>query len=67
MQSCFTPFDWESMRLEWIRKRQKGMDFLFEERHNTFNQIIDSVDIIGVDYSCTCQPETIVKTLRKRL
>lgn len=64
-QTCFTIFDWESLRLEWICKRTKGINEIIEAKIKTISKIIDSVPIVKLNYKYDTNGEKIRKLIRK--
>ena len=49
-KTCFTPFDSESLRLEWIRKRKKNIDEITENKYDVIQQIIKEKQILKLEY-----------------
>ena len=63
-QTCFTPFDWESLRLEWIYKRNMNMNDLVENKINTIDSIVKNVEILEVEYGLNINNKKLIKKIK---
>ena len=61
--TCFTPFDSESLRLEWIRKRNISIEELFENKFDTFQFLIKNKKILKLEYGFNSNNEEILEDL----
>lgn len=66
-QTCFTPFDFESLRLEWIYKRKISMNDVIEHKIDTISSIINDVPIIKINYSYDTDKEKILRKIKENL
>lgn len=66
-QSCFTPFDWESLRLPWIYQRQSLMEEIISNKHNLLSQVVDNTQIIQLEYGFNVSPKKLIKEIRRRI
>lgn len=64
-QTCFTIFDWESLRLEWIYKRKKNQSEVIENKINTIDQIVKNVPIIELDYGVNVDAKKLIKMIKE--
>lgn len=64
-RTCFTPFDSESLRLEWIKKRKRSIDEIVENKYDVINDTIDKVNMIEIEYGVNSDKEKIIKELLK--
>ena len=62
-QTCFTPFDWESLRLEWIYKRKFPLPELIENKINIIEQIAKNVPTIELDYGVNVNKKQLIKII----
>lgn len=62
-KTCFTPFDSESLRLEWIRKRKKNIDELSENKYDTIQEIIRRKKIVQLEYGAESNIEEIIEDI----
>ena len=61
--TCFTPYDSESLRLEWVKKRDKKVEEISEIKYDTFNSLIKNTDIIMLEYGINSNKKDIEKDL----
>lgn len=64
-QTCFTIFDWESLRLPWIQNRVRSNNDIIENKINTILKIIENIPIIKLNYNFTTNGEKIKKLIKK--
>ena len=63
-QTCFTPFDWESLRLEWIYRRNMNMNDLVENKINTIDSIVKNTEILEIEYGFNVNSKKLVKRIK---
>lgn len=61
--TCFTPFDSESLRLEWIRKRSASIEELLEKKFDIFKRLITDKKILMLEYGINSNNEEILDDL----
>lgn len=61
--TCFTPFDSESLRLEWIRKRNISIEELAENKFDTFQLLMKDKKILKLEYGFNSNNEEILEEL----
>lgn len=64
-QTCFTIFDWESMRLEWIYKRKIKNDEIIARKIETISNIINSISVVKLNYNFETKGEKIKELIKK--
>lgn len=63
-QTCFTPFDWESLRLEWIYRRNMNMNDLIENKINTIDSIVKNTEILEIEYGLNINNKKLIKRIK---
>ena len=63
-QTCFTPYDWESLRLEWLYKRRLSMNDLVENKINTIDTIINNTEILELEYGLNISNKKLIKRIK---
>ena len=64
-QTCFTMYDWESLRLEWIYNRKINQNDLIENKINTIEKIVDDVPIIELEYGFETEEKKLIKRIKE--
>lgn len=64
-QTCFTLFDWESLRLEWVYKRKNDPPSVIENKINTIDRITDNVSIVELDYGINVDAKKLIKMIKE--
>lgn len=64
-RTCFTPFDSESLRLEWIRKRRKNMDKVIENKYDVIQSTIKEKEIVALEYGPNSDKTKIIYELSR--
>ena len=59
-RTCFTPFDSESLRLEWIRKRKRSIDEIIENKYDVIQEIIHDKQLLQLEYGPTSDKKEII-------
>lgn len=59
-RTCFTPFDSESLRLEWIRKRKKSMDEVTENKYDVIQEIMREKQLLQLEYGPESNKKEII-------
>lgn len=62
-RTCFTPFDSESLRLEWIRKRKKNIDGIIENKYDVIQEIIKEKELLQLEYGPESNKEEIIEDI----
>ena len=62
-RTCFTPFDSESLRLEWVRKRKKNIDEITENRYDTIHDLIKNKQILKLEYGPESEQTKIIEDI----
>ncbi len=62
-RTCFTPFDSESLRLEWIRKRKKTIDDVIENKYDVIQQTIKEKELLQLEYGPESDKKKIIDDL----
>ena len=65
-QTCFTPFDSESLRLEWIRKRKMSIDELVENKYDVIQRTTQEKKLLQVEYGPESSKKEIVEDILDR-
>lgn len=64
-RTCFTPFDSESLRLEWIRKRKKNIDEIIENKIDIIGEIMMEKKILQLEYGPKCNKKEIIEDITR--
>lgn len=59
-RTCFTPFDSESLRLEWIRKRKKNIDEITENKYDIIKEIMREKQLLQLEYGLESNKKEII-------
>ena len=62
-RTCFTPFDSESLRLEWIRKRKKNIDEIAESKYDVIQEIMKEKQLIQLEYGPKSNKKEIIEDI----
>ena len=62
-RTCFTPFDSESLRLEWIRKRKKNIDELTENKYDVIQEIMREKHLLQLEYGPASNKKEIIEDI----
>lgn len=62
-RTCFTPFDSESFRLEWIRKRKKNIDEIIENKYDVIQEIMREKQLLQLEYGPTSDKKGIIEDI----
>lgn len=62
-RTCFTPFDSESLRLEWIRKRKNNIDKVVENKYDVIQSTINKKEMIQLEYGPKSNKSKIIDEL----
>ena len=63
--TCFTPFDSESLRLEWIRKRKKSIDLIVENKYDIIQSTIKSTEMLQLEYGPNSNKAEIIDEITR--
>lgn len=64
-QTCFTPFDWESLRLPWIYYSKTNPSEIIEKKIDTIYKIIEKIPIVELEYGLDTNPKKLVKKIKE--
>lgn len=62
-RTCFTPFDSESLRLEWIRKRKKNIDEITENKYDVIQEIMQDKQLLQLEYGPASDKNKIIEDI----
>lgn len=63
--TCFTPFDSESLRLEWIRKRKKNIDEITENKYDVIQEIMKEKQLLQLEYGPESNKKEIIEDIAR--
>lgn len=66
-QTCFTPFDWESLRFPWIYQRKSCMEDIISGKYDILNTVIEKTEIIELQYGFQISPQKLMKEIKRRI
>lgn len=64
-KTCFTPFDSESLRLEWIRKRHKNIDEITENKYDVIQKTMREKQLLQLEYGPESNKKEIIDDIIK--
>ena len=62
-RTCFTPFDSESLRLEWIRKRKRNIDEITENKYDVIQEIMREKQLLQLEYGPASDKKQIIEDI----
>lgn len=62
-RTCFTTFDSESLRLEWIRKRKKNIDEITENKYDVIQEIMQDKQLLQLEYGPASDKNKIIEDI----
>ncbi len=62
-RTCFTPFDSESLRLEWIRKKKKNIDEITENKYDVIQEIMKEKQLVQLEYGPESNKKEIIEDI----
>lgn len=63
--TCFTPFDSESLRLEWINKRNKNIEETMENKYDTIQKTIKNKQILRLEYGTEVNGKKVAEDITR--